>query len=145
METQAGSTQWHPPPSPTHLFSYLQYSCPTTTKNMNSPSDRSQSRPIYVVLVVCLSLPPHLLRLGTPNSVLTDFVVFLFFLYLILLTYDSHAIPMLLLSFHIMPHALLTSFISVQCMAMFFFPSLPFCHRRAVASCFTSFPFHGRA
>ena len=51
---------------------------------------------------------------------------------------------MFLFSFHIMPHALLTSFISVQCMAMFS-SSLPFCHRRAVASCFTSFLFHGYA
>ena len=37
-----------------------------------------------------------------------------------------------------MPHALLTSFISMQCMAMFFFSSLPFCHRRAVVSCLSS-------
>ena len=58
------------------------------------------------------------LRLGTPNSISTDLVVFLFVLYLIRLTYDSHAVPMLLFSFHIMPHAHLTSFISVQCMAM---------------------------
>ena len=50
-------------------------------------------------------------------------------------------------SFHFtpMPHALLTLVISVQCMAMYFFPSLPFCHRHAVVSCFTSFPFHGYA
>ena len=41
-----------------------------------------------------------LLRLSTPNSVLTDLVVFLFSLYLIRLTYDSHAIPMLLFSVH---------------------------------------------
>ena len=70
------------------------------------------------------------LRLGTPYSVLTDLVVFPFFLYLIRLTYDSHAVPMLLFSFHIMPHALLTPFISVQCMAMsYFFSSIlpPLC------------------
>ena len=60
----------------------------------------------------------QLLRLGTPNSVLTDLVVFPFFSYLIRLTYDSHTVPMFLFSFHIMPHALLTFFISVQCMAM---------------------------
>ena len=60
-----------------------------------------------------------LLRLSTPNIVSTDLVVFfLFFSYLIRLTYDSHAVSMLLFSFHIMPHALLTPFISVQCMAM---------------------------
>ena len=44
-----------------------------------------------------------------------------------------------------MPHALLTSFTSMQCMAMFFFSSVPFCHCCVVASCFTSFPFHGYA
>ena len=44
-----------------------------------------------------------------------------------------------------MPHTPLTSFISMQCMAMFFFSSLPFCHRCAVALCFTLFPFHGYA
>ena len=65
------------------------------------------------------------LRLYTPNSILTDLVVFLFSLYLIRLTYDSYAAPMLLFSFHIMPHALLTLFISVQCMAMsYFFSSI---------------------
>ena len=85
------------------------------------------------------------LRLGTPNSVLTDLVVFLLFLYLIRLTYDSHAVPMLLSFFHIMPHAPLIPFISVQCMAMSSFLLLPFCHCRAVASCIASFPFHGRA
>ena len=67
------------------------------------------------------------------------------FLYLIRLTYDSHAVSMLLFSFHIMPHAHLTLFISVQCMAMLFFPSLPFCHRHVVALCSPSFPFHGCA
>ena len=85
------------------------------------------------------------LWLSTPNIISTDLVAFLSFLYLIWLTYDSHAVPMLPFSFHIMPHALLTLFISVQCMAMYFFPSLPFCHRHAVASCLTSLPFHGRA
>ena len=44
-----------------------------------------------------------------------------------------------------MPHALLTLLIPMQCMAMLFLTSLPFCLRRAVASCFTSFPFHGDA
>ena len=67
------------------------------------------------------------------------------FLDLIRLTYDSHAVPMLLFSFHIMPHALLILFISVQCMAMSSFSSLPFCHRHAVALCSASFPYHGRA
>ena len=52
-----------------------------------------------------------------PNIVSTDLVVFLF-LYLLKLTYDSHAVSMLLFSLHIIPHALLTSFISVQRMAM---------------------------
>ena len=87
----------------------------------------------------------RLLWLSTPNIFTTDLVVFLFFLYLIQLTYNSHAVPMLRFSFHIMPHALLTLFISMQSMAMFFPSSLPFCHCHAVASCFTSFPFHGRA
>ena len=87
-----------------------------------------------------------MLQLGMPNSVLTDLVIsFLFPPYLIRLTYDSHAVPMLLFSFHIMPHALLIPFISVQCMAMLFLSSLPFCHCHAVASCFTSLPFHGHA
>ena len=53
--------------------------------------------------------------------------------------------PYASLFFHIMPHASRTPFISVQCMAMPFFPLFPFCHRHAVASCFTSLPFHGRA
>ena len=44
-----------------------------------------------------------------------------------------------------MPHAHFTLFISVQCMDMFFFPSLPFRHRHAVAPCPPSFPFHGYA
>ena len=60
----------------------------------------------------------QLLRLSTPNIIQTDLVVSFLFLYLIRLTYDSHAVPMLLLSFHIMPHAPLTLFISVRCMAM---------------------------
>ena len=65
-----------------------------------------------------------LLWLSTPNIISTDLVVSLF-LYLIRLTYDSHTVSMLLFSFHIMLHALLTSFISVQCMAMlYFFPSI---------------------
>ena len=85
------------------------------------------------------------LWLSTPNIVSTDLVISSFFLYLIRLTYDSHAVSMFLFSFHIMLHALLTSFISVQCMAMPPLPSLPFCHRRAVASCITLFPCHGRA
>ena len=65
------------------------------------------------------------LRLYTPDSILTDLVISFFFSYLIRLTYDSHAVSMLLFSFHIMHHALLTSFISVQCMAMpYFFSSI---------------------
>ena len=59
-----------------------------------------------------------LLRLSTPNISITDLVVSFFSSYLIRLTYDSHAVPMLLFSFHIMPHALLTPFIFMQCMAM---------------------------
>ena len=86
----------------------------------------------------------EVLRLSTPNIVSTDFDVSLSFLYLIRLTYDSHTASMLPFSFHIMPHALLTFLISVQCMAMLYF-FLPFCHHRAVASCFTSLPFHGCA
>ena len=65
------------------------------------------------------------LRLGTPNSVLTDLVVFLSFLHLIRLAYDSHAVSMLLFSLHIMPHAHLTLFISMQCMARPFSSILP--------------------
>ena len=69
--------------------------------------------------------PNTMLRLGTPNSVLMNLVDSLLFPYLIRLTYDSHAISMLLFSFHIMLHALLTSLISVQCMAMsYFFSSI---------------------
>ena len=66
------------------------------------------------------------LRLGTPNKRPNGLSHFLsFFLHLIRLTYDSHAVPMFPFSFHIMPHALLTPFISVQCMAMsYFFPSI---------------------
>ena len=41
-----------------------------------------------------------------------------------------------------MPHTHLTSFISMQCMAMLFFSSLPFCHCCAVA---VHLPFHGYA
>ena len=65
------------------------------------------------------------LRLSMPNIITTDLVVFLLSLYLIRLTYDSYAVPMLPFSFHIMLHALLTPFISVQCMAMSYsFPSI---------------------
>ena len=66
---------------------------------------------------------------------------FLLFFYLIRLTYDSHAVPMLFFSFHIMLHALLTSFISVQCMAMsYFFSSIlpPPCG--TLMHCFVSIP-----
>ena len=63
----------------------------------------------------------QMLRLSTPNISTTNLVVSRFFLYLIRLTYDSHAVSMILFSFHIMPHALLT--ISVQCMAMPYFLS----------------------
>ena len=52
----------------------------------------------------------YLLWLSTPNSNITDLVVFFPFLYLIRLTYDSHTVPMFLFSFHIMPHALLIPF-----------------------------------
>ena len=44
-----------------------------------------------------------------------------------------------------MPHELLTSFISMQCMAMPFLSSLPFHHCCVVALCSTLFPFHGYA
>ena len=81
-----------------------------------------------------------MLRLGTPNSVLTDLVVFPFFLHLIRLTYDSHAVPMFLFSFHIMPHALLTSFISVQRMVM---PALLLFHSAtAMRLPYVQLPFH---
>ena len=79
-----------------------------------------------------------LLRLGTPNSNLMDLVVFPFFPFIL-------SAPMFLLSFHIMPHALLTSLIPMQCMAMPYFSPPPFCHRHVVASCFPSLPFHGHA
>ena len=62
-----------------------------------------------------------LLWLNMPNISITDLVVSFLSSYLIRLTYDSHAVSMLLFSSHIMPHALLTPFISVQCMAMFYF------------------------
>ena len=81
-----------------------------------------------------------LLWLGMPNSVLTDLVIFLFFVYLIRLTYNSHAVPMLLFSFHIMPHALLTSFISMQCMAMLLL--LPFHSATAMWLPHVLLPFH---
>ena len=77
-----------------------------------------------------------LLRLYMPNIVSTDLVVFFFFLYLIRLTYDSHAVPMLLFSFHIMPHALLALFISVQCMAIPFFHSATAMRSPYVQLCF---------
>ena len=83
------------------------------------------------------------LQLGMPNSVLTGLVIFLlFFLYLIRLTYDSHAAPMLLLSFNIMPHALLTLLISVQCMAMSSF--LRFHSMAVLDSCFYLMPLDTR-
>ena len=84
----------------------------------------------------------YLLRLGMPNSVLTNLVVFLFFLYLIQLTYDSHAVSMPPSSFTpYLMHSSLHSFLYSAWLC----PSLPFCHCRVVASCFTSFSFHGRA
>ena len=61
------------------------------------------------------------LQLSTPNIISMDLVVSSSFLYLIRLTYDSHAVSMLLFSFHIIPHAHHTLFISVQCMAMLHF------------------------
>ena len=66
-------------------------------------------------LVIPLHSTHSLLRLNTPNINTTDLVVFLFFLYLIRLTYDSHAVS-LCFPFHFtsMPHAPLTSFISMQ-------------------------------
>ena len=89
-----------------------------------------------------------LLQLYTPNIILTDLVVSFFSSYLI----NNHAVPMLLFSFHIMPHAFLTSSISVQCMAMpyfflsilpppygclmLYFPSIPWpCLMHASTSC----------
>ena len=105
---------------PTHQ-SYQSFSTPTKTRDPDAMD-------IDVIKVRKLTTKEHkkcikkglgfLLRLGTPNSVLTDLVVFLLLLYLIRLTYDSHAVSMFLFPFHIMPHALLTLFISVQCMAM---------------------------
>ena len=92
---------------------------------------------------ICKTHP--LLWLSMPNSVLTDLVVFPFFpLSYPINIWQPHC-PYASLSFHIMPHALHTSFTSVQCMAMFFFSSLPLCPRHAVASCFSSLPFHGHA
>ena len=137
--TSTTLTPRHPGPSPSlQRISYYF-----------SKSGRSCLRaftPSKYLLIVWKSIFREgvVLRLSTPYSVLTDLVISLF-LYLIRLTYDSHAVPMFLFSFHIMPHALLTPFISVQCMAMSFPSSLPFYHRCAVASCITSFPFHGCA
>ena len=91
-----------------------------------------------------LKSPIYMLRLNTPNIISTDLVVFLLFPYLIRLTYDSHAAPMLLFSFT--SCRMHSSFLSSLCSAWLCLTSfLPFCHRHAVASCFTSFPFHGRA
>ena len=83
------------------------------------------------------------LRLYTPNIITTDLVVFLFFLNLIQLTYDSHTVPMPLFSLHIMPHAHLTSFISMQCMAMLFL--LLFHSATAMQLPHVLLPFHGHA
>ena len=69
-----------------------------------------------------------------------DLVVSSLFFYLIRLTYDSHAVPMFLFSFHIMPHALLTPFISVQCKAMS--PFLLFHSATAVQLPHASLRFH---
>ena len=80
-----------------------------------------------------------LLRLSTPNIISTDLVVSLSF-YLIRLTYDSHAVSMLLFSFHNMPHALLTSFISVQCISHA--PSLRFHSATAMRSPYVQLRFH---
>ena len=45
----------------------------------------------------CKFIP--MLRLSMPNSILMNLVGFFFFLYLIRLTYNSHAVPMLLFFF----------------------------------------------
>ena len=87
------------------------------------------------IVAICLH---KLLRLYTPNIILMDLVIFLS--YLIRLTYDSHAASMLLFSFHIMPHAHLTSFISVQCMAMLFFSSILPLPSGCLMSTFSSIP-----
>ena len=85
------------------------------------------------------------LRLSTPNIISTDLVIF-FLSHLIRLTYKQpHCFLCFSFRFTPMPHALLTSLISVQCMAMSYSSSFPFCHRHAVASCSTSLPFHGHA
>ena len=67
---------------------------------------------VYVVKYKIVVLRPN-----TPNIISTD-LHSRFLSFFIRLTYNSHAVPMFLFSFHIMPHAFLTPFISVQCMAM---------------------------
>ena len=83
------------------------------------------------------------LRLRPPNISITDLVVSFLSSYLIRLTYASHAVSMLLFSFHTMPHALLTLFISVQCMAMSSF--LPFHSATAVRLPHAPLRFHSMA
>ena len=89
--------------------------------------------------------PRHsMLWLGMPNSVLTDLVVFLFFLYLIWLNMTAtlslcFSLLFTLCRMHTSLHSSLCS--AWPCPT----PSLPFCHRHAVALCLISLPFHGRA
>ena len=91
-----------------------------------------------------ISAPKLLLRLDTPNNISTDLVVFLSFLILSdqLMTATlplCFSFPFTLCRMHSSP---LSSPCSAWlCLTLF----LPFCHCRAVASCITSFPFHGHA
>ena len=84
------------------------------------------------------------LRLSTPNIVSTNLVVFLSSLILSdqpMTATLSLCFPFLftLCRMHSSPHSSPCS--AWLCPTSF----LPFCHRRADASCCTSFPFHGRA
>ena len=78
------------------------------------------------------------LWLSTPNIVSMDLIVFLFFLILSDWHMTATLPPMLLFSFH--HHASCTPTFIHPCAVhgYVFFPSLPFYHCHAVASCFSS-------
>ena len=92
-----------------------------------------------------LAWATQVLRLNTPNISITDLVVsfFLFLSYQINLWQPRCPYASLFFSHYAActPH----SFHLRAVHGYVFLSSLPFCHRRAVASCITSFPFHGRA
>ena len=118
--TSTTLTPWHPGPFPSHQRISYYFS-------KRGWSLLQAFTPSKYLLIAWNSIFREgvVLQLGTPNSILTNLVVFLFFLYLIQLTYNSHAVSMPPSSFHTIPHALLTSFISMQCMAMPFSSILP--------------------